>query len=348
MVPRPPNTSGPGAADMPVFYNPVMAVVRDINVSLFRAMGEESVRALDLLAGTGAAGVRLLTEVRKEWSMSLNDANPLAKRYIRRNLRLNGVTGTVMNRPARRAVDTGSFDHIDVDPFGSPTPFVPLVVPAVRHRGTVSITATDTAVLCGTYPKAGWRRYGVVTGRTPFRHEMGVRALVSYVVRRFAERDRAAMPILAYADEHFYRATFRVESGSRRADDLLGMLRYVGYREETGERWAQEDPARGLIGPVWAGPLGNRTLIRRMRPVSERTERLLRLLAEEVDGPPYHYMTDEFGAALKGHIPRMDEVIHRLRAAGLTATPTHFSPTGFKTSATWEEVVEALLAGRAG
>ncbi|MCI0498006.1 MAG: hypothetical protein L0Z54_06925 [Thermoplasmata archaeon] len=347
VVPDPGDASGPGDSSMPVFYNPVAVAVRDMNVSLFRALERRNLDAMDLLAGTGASGIRLLNEVRAEWSMSLNDINPLATRYIRRNLRINGLSARVMRRPAHRALDSGSYDHIDVDPFGSPVPFLPFTVATVRHRGTVGFTATDTAVLCGTYPAASRRRYGIQTEKTPFRHEVGVRALVSYVVRRFAEQERAARPLIAFAEEHFYRAVFHVESGSRRSDALLGSLGYVGYRQETGERWVQEDPARGLTGPIWTGPLGDRTLIGRMRPVSERTEWLVALLLEEVDQVPYHFNTDEFGSRLGGLIPRLVDAVQTLRDAGFSASPTHFSPTGFKTDATFEEAGEAFASGAA-
>jgi tRNA (guanine26-N2/guanine27-N2)-dimethyltransferase len=342
IVPEPATSSGPGDSSMPVFYNPVMSINRDMSVSFFRALKRDTIDSIDLLAGTGACGVRLMTEVRSEWDMVLNDVNPLAGDYIRKNLELNGLDAGVTDLPAHRAMAEKRFDHIDIDPFGTPVPFVPHAVNAVRHRGIISVTATDTAVLCGTYLEAAWRRYGIRTAKTPFRHEIGVRSLIAYVVRRFAERDRAAEPVLSFKDEHFYRAFFQVESGSKRADSLLKDINYIGFVPETGERWMQEEPAVGLIGPIWTGPLGRRALIGNMRPVSEKSERILGALSEEVDAQPYHFNTDEFGRALKGRIPKMVDLLRVLRLDGWQASPTHFSPTGFKTDATVSEIEDTL------
>jgi len=346
VVPQSPTSSGPGNSSMPVFYNPVMSVNRDMNVSFFRALKRDSYDAIDLLAGTGAAGVRLMNEVKADWNMVLNDVNPRAGEYIGRNLELNGLEAEITELPAHRAIGERKFDHVDIDPFGTPVPFVPHAVMAARHRGIVSVSATDTAVLCGTYQDASWRRYGVRTTKTPFKHEVGVRALIAYVVRRFAERDRAAEPCLAFADEHFYRAFFQVESGSKRTDALLKEVRFIGHVPETGERWVQEEPATGMIGPIWAGTLGRKALIGNMRPVSERCEKLLGTLSEEVDMPPFHYNADEFGKALEGRIPKMVDLLRVLRLAGYRSSPTHFSPTGFKTDASVQEIEEALTKSK--
>jgi len=346
VVPSPATTSGPGNSSMPVFYNPVMSVNRDMSVSFFRALKRDSYDAIDLLAGTGAAGVRLLNEVRTDWNMVLNDVNPLAGGYIRRNLELNGVEAEITDLPAHKAISERRFDVIDIDPFGTPVPFVPHAVNATRHRGIIAVSATDTAVLCGTYQEASWRRYGVRTAKTPFKHEIGVRTLIAYVIRRFAERDRAAEPCLAFADEHFYRTFFQVESGSKRTDALLKDIKFIGFVPETGERWVQEEPATGLIGPIWTGPLGRKALLANMRPVSERAERLLDVLAEEADMSPFHYNADEFGRALHGKIPKMSDLLRALRLAGYQTSPTHFSPTGFKTDATVPEIEETLTKSK--
>ena len=41
---------------------------------------------------------------------------------------------------------------------------------------------------------------------------------------------------------------------------------------------------------------------------------------------------------------RSSYALSQLRRAGFTATPTHFSPTGFKTDADFNGAAEALLA----
>ena len=50
------------------------------------------------------------------------------------------------------------FGFVDLDPFGTPAPFIDA---AIRSSGKyLGVTATDTAPLCGAHLKAGIRRYG--------------------------------------------------------------------------------------------------------------------------------------------------------------------------------------------
>ena len=39
----------------------------------------------------------------------------------------------------------GYFDYIDIDPFGSPNPFLAAAIGRITRNGIVAVTATDTA-----------------------------------------------------------------------------------------------------------------------------------------------------------------------------------------------------------
>ena len=54
------------------------------------------------------------------------------------------------------------FDYIDIDPFGSPVGFVDSAMRSIKNGGVVACTATDTAALCGVYPRVCQRRYGAI------------------------------------------------------------------------------------------------------------------------------------------------------------------------------------------
>ena len=54
------------------------------------------------------------------------------------------------------------FDIVDLDPFGSPVPFLDSAMRAVRDGGLLCIVATDVSVFTGTERAACTPRYGVV------------------------------------------------------------------------------------------------------------------------------------------------------------------------------------------
>ena len=51
------------------------------------------------------------------------------------------------------------FDAVDVDPFGTPSPFVDCALRSIKDGGLLSVSATDSGVLCGVYPKVALRKY---------------------------------------------------------------------------------------------------------------------------------------------------------------------------------------------
>src|SRR5688500_7280579 len=196
---KPARAPGTKAKGLP-FYNPGMALNRDLSVLLVeahaRATGRE-VDVLDALAGTGARSVRLAHEVQAPVVVHANDGDPAAVDAVRRAAAANGVPA------ARLAVTEGDayvrmasrrFDVVDLDPYGSPMPFVDAAIHAVRHGGLVCATATDTGALAGAFPKACRRRYDAHHGLNgaPWRSEVGLRILGGALVRSAARFDRSA------------------------------------------------------------------------------------------------------------------------------------------------------------
>ena len=47
------------------------------------------------------------------------------------------------------------FDVVDLDPYGTASPFLDGAVQAVSEGGLLMVTCTDMAVLAGAYPEAG-------------------------------------------------------------------------------------------------------------------------------------------------------------------------------------------------
>ena len=143
---------------LPVFYNPEMKGNRDISVSLLNALDREMDIALPL-AGSGVRGIRFLLEC-KNMKVHFNDLNPKAYELIRENLELNNVKGVVSNLDADLfLLNSKGFDYIDIDPFGSPNPFLAAAIGRISREGILAVTSTDTAALTGTYPKVTQRKY---------------------------------------------------------------------------------------------------------------------------------------------------------------------------------------------
>jgi len=334
VVPDVARRKGPGTAGPWPFYNPTMAVNRDLSAIVLAKWPGPLGSVLDGLAATGAWGIRMALETRAD-RVKFNDWSPEATRLIQENVRRNGLVAEVHRSDVRSLVGEGRYDFVDVDPFGPPTPFLASAFDGVRGSAGIGITATDTAVLCGTYPKACQKRYGARPLRSPQGAEIGLRILLGYCARLANQRGLKVRPILAFSAEHFLRALVLVSSGSARAP--------IGYmaRGESGDLVATTAANRDAIGPLWRGPLGDAAVVRKLQPsawTSVVSARLLSLLKTECDMAPFFVTTDELAAHEHRSPPRLDRFIDGLRAIGHRATRTHFHPRGVKTDAPSREL----------
>jgi tRNA (guanine26-N2/guanine27-N2)-dimethyltransferase len=338
LVPDVPRRRGPGTRGPWPFYNPTMAVSRDLSAVLLRGWPRPVRKALDGLAATGIWGIRMGLEARVP-DLVFNDRLTASAALIRENVRRNGLGATVVSMDLRALLPEVLFDLVDVDPFGPPTPFLEAAFRVASEGSGVWLTATDTAPLCGTYPLACARRYGARPLRCDEGSEIGLRILLGYCARIAAAREKGIRPILAYSAEHFLRVHVLVASAEE-----AGPLRHV-VREGPG-RFRPADPkAPDALGPMWLGPLLDPRLVRALQP-SEWTgvpaARLLAVLQDEADLPPFFVTTDEMAAHLRGSPPKLDAFLEGLRDLGFRAARTHFHPRGVKTDAPPDDVVRVF------
>lgn len=345
------SSRGPARADTPVFYNPAMKLARDVSVRVLRAAGGTHWKVLDGLSGTGARGLRYAVEGPPPGEVVLNDANPVAVALCAFNAEANGVTDrvTVTRHRLEVLLHQERFDLVDVDPFGSPAPFIAAAVRAVRKNGLMALTATDTPALCGSRPRPCLRRYGARPWRGDAMHEVALRILAGAAVREAARTDRSAVPVLSMAEDHYVRVFLRVTEGAHRADAALDSIGYAWPTPEGGVGTGPAPPdGRGTwAGPLWLGPLHDRGLVEAMMadaggPGDAKSERLLEVWSEEADLPPLMLDANRVAARLKVPTPRMDRAISRLREVGYSAGRAHTNPVGIKTDAP-VEVVEDLF-----
>jgi tRNA (guanine26-N2/guanine27-N2)-dimethyltransferase len=348
-----------------VFYNPEQERNRDVTIAALRAYRERAGEEryldsyLDATAATGARGVRAAAD---GWDATLCDVDTEAVDRCEANLAQNDLDGEVVQRDANALMHERRFDVVDLDPFGTPIPFADAAFRSTRHL--LAVTATDTAPLCGAHFNSGVRTYSTVPRNTEYHREMGVRVLLSALVRTAARYDVAARPILSHATKHYARTYLELERGAQVADAAIEQLGYVHhcqhclYREhETGliAHPPEDCPNCGehlqTAGPIWLGPTSDPAFARRTRThvtddmgTAEQSRAMLATVAAELDTPTHydqHRLCKRWGVGASA----MDDFLEQLRAAGYTATRTHYGGTTFKTDADVTEIREATQTG---
>src|SRR3989441_2163524 len=215
----------------PFFFNPAASVNRDISVAMTEAVG--GVTFCDTLAGVGARGVRVANELSRRMDVTMVDFNPSALRVAQRSARANSLRCDFVKSEANtflfsRFRRDSKFDFVDIDPFGTPVPYIQGAFGAAADGGVVSLTSTDTAVLCGVYPEVCGRRYSSLPLKNEFKHETALRILLNACRRIAGMNDIGIEPVAAHSTsttsgsmrERGWGRPRRTGVGGRRASSL--------------------------------------------------------------------------------------------------------------------------------
>jgi tRNA (guanine26-N2/guanine27-N2)-dimethyltransferase len=254
-VPMEHSIKGPGKRVGRVFYNQQMAFNRDISVLFFQAACMECRSAFDAMSATGARGVRILNESGSKAQFVMNDKDSEAVSFIKANIELNGLEGACASQDDLRShLAKHVYDYVDLDPFGTPAPFVQAVFQGCKRNAIVAITATDTAPLAGTHVKKCVRRYMARPLRGVFGHEVGLRVLIGYLAREAAQLDKGIEPLLSFYADHYFRIYLRLKENAAAAEHSLSHLGYLTFDRETLAREVSREFNPEAAGPLWIAP----------------------------------------------------------------------------------------------
>ena len=352
----------------PVFFNPAASLNRDISVAVTSATEGETF--CDSMAGVGARGLRIANEVGRVGRVTLVDFNPRALIIAQRAAVLNGVrrkceflesetSSYLFSRFGREK----RFHYVDVDPFGTPVAQLGGALSATTDGGVLSVTATDTAVLCGVHPRVALRRYGAAPLNNHFNHETSVRLLTGAVARVAASIDIGVEPVAVHTTRHYARIFLLVRQGASEADRALAGLGYVAWCPACGHtRYAPEGEKKKcekcgrsarVAGPIWVGGLTKQPLVRAATSAATRlglgsaAEVLGGLLGVD-DFPAWSFSIERICSSLRIPTRPESEVFRRLRGVGYAVMRTPFEKTGIKTDAPFKDVVEAVKGAKGG
>ncbi|MCL4436082.1 MAG: tRNA (guanine(10)-N(2))-dimethyltransferase [Thaumarchaeota archaeon] len=346
----------------PAFYNPYATLNRDLTVAAYRVFAERrsgTVTMADVLAGTGARGVRVAVEVPRINEIYINDGNPRAIELAKRSAAVNKVADKCkfsVQDACRLLMEHSAyksrFNIVDIDPFGSPAPYLDCALRALEKEGILSATATDTAALCGVYPDVAYRRYNGYSLRTEYCHETGIRLLLGAAAHQAMRLELGISPIFVHRTRHYLRIYVSVHLGAGWVDrtySQIGLIQHCfkcSYRS-TAEPLRLECPKCGATlkraGPLWIGELYDKEFICTMaedcqKHMFREGVKMLAAAAEETGMPPTYFTADQVAADIGVRSPSLDHIIAHLREGGFRASRSALNPKGIKTDAPAETV----------
>lgn len=354
----------------PVFYNPVMELNRDLSILAIKTYQENlgrNISICDAFGGSGIRGVRYAKEIDTVEKVAISDINPLAVQYAEENIELNHVNNVKVYKEDANILlrkCRGKFDIVDIDPFGTPSPFIESAGISLKAGGMLCATATDTSALCGTYKEPCIRKYGAMPLKTEYCHEIGVRILAGFIARTLAKFKKCIEVKFSHSSEHYMRIYAVMRKGAKITDESLKNIGYILHCQNCLNRMVIKGitPQIGLdcpvcgkkfktAGPLWCDKIEDADFIKEMMENIEKTKinqenkaiKLLNFAYDEANAPATHYDLHEICRNLKISAPRLNDVLDALKENGYFASRTHFKPTGIKTDAPVDKIKEIIL-----
>lgn len=337
------------------FYRQSSQVARDLGVlaaAVYRA-DTGSLRVLDAMAGCGVRSLRYWLESNADrvWA---NEGNSELNSILQQNLQEAIATGCcqITHLDANQVFfdcynHSNFYDLVDVDGFGSPAPYLSTSLWAVKIGGLLYLTSTDGRTATGHSPNTSLSVYGAYARAHPAAHEQGLRLLIGTVQQQAAAKGLGISPVFSLFASETYRVMVRLVKRQSLTAQNYG---FVGYCHHCGEyqtvSWRKlgrvacphDSHPLAVSGAMWLGELHDRHQLKYLKLLAQQWNwlarvKLLQVMEDEVDFPPYFYTLGEIGRRGKMDIPKRDRLIQSLQERGYRASPTHIDARAIKTDA---------------
>lgn len=358
----------------PAFFNPNAKWNRDISMLVYKVYTSSSKNKTlaDSICGVGARGLRASVEVPQIETIYFNDLNPIAIEFAKESAKLNQVqdkcifkTNEVCKFLNFEEREIRRFDIVDLDPFGSPSPYVDCVLRSVSNGGLISITATDTAVLCGVYPSVCYRKYYGFPIRSEYSNEIGVRLLVSFIALNATRFDLSVVPYFCHSNLHYLRVYLKIIFSSSLANTVSSKIGFIKHCQKCKSRSVAKIREQNLVcdlcgtkcimaGPLWIDSIFDSDFVNSMlnelknsenstspRNDHNRLLKMMQICTSELPIPAY-FETDSIASSAKKSSISLDKVISTLASNGFQSSKTTMNEKGFKTNASPKEIIELL------
>uniref|UniRef100_A0A4W6E5N6 tRNA (guanine(26)-N(2))-dimethyltransferase n=1 Tax=Lates calcarifer TaxID=8187 RepID=A0A4W6E5N6_LATCA len=339
---------------------------------------ERGLRVLEGLAASGLRSVRFALEVPGLHSVTANDFSTKAAALIARNTQYNGVSHLLQAscRDASMLMyemrgKKERYDVIDLDPYGSPAQFLDAAVQAVSEGGLLCVTCTDMAVMAGNSGETCYSKYGSVSIKAKYCHEMALRIILHSLDQRAGVYQRYIQPLLSVSVDFYIRVFVRVFTGQAKVKNSASKqalvyncvgcgsfyLQRMGRRKSDGGHMkysAATGPPVGtecdhcghkhqMGGPIWAEPIHDLEFVQKVLSAvsgnpsrfgtSKRINGILSMVTEELEDVPLYYTVENLSSAIHCNTPSLLQFCSALLHAGHKVSLSHACQTAIKTDA---------------
>ncbi|CAG8181521.1 unnamed protein product [Penicillium olsonii] len=257
---------------------------------------------LDALSATGLRALRYASEIPFATKVVGNDLSESAIKSMKTNVDYNDLKTIHPNLGDARVYmyeNASKFDVIDLDPYGTASPFLDAAIQAAKDGGLLCVTCTDAGVWASTgYSEKAFSLYGGIPLKGNHSHESGLRLILNSLVMSASKYGIAIEPLLSLSIDFYARVFVRVHRSPAQVKFNAGntMLvyscdagcgawttQYIGLTKSKSDKNGRpihhhginKGPSSGpqcehcgtrthIAGPMWGGPLHNPHFIQKI------------------------------------------------------------------------------------
>ncbi|KAK7191240.1 hypothetical protein DPSP01_008312 [Paraphaeosphaeria sporulosa] len=260
---------------------------------------------LDALSATGLRALRYANEIPFTTSVTANDMSEKATQSIALNVRHNKLESKIQAHTGNAIAymysfcDKKGYDVIDLDPYGTASPFIDSAIQAINDDGLLCVTCTDSAIFASHgYLEKTFSLYGGLPLTGDSCHEGGLRLILHAIAQSAGRYGMAIEPLLSLSIDYYIRVFVRVRKSPNDVKFLAGKTMLVYHCDAGCGAWKTQFLARHreqkaknnstfykhgfahgpsadehcehcgfkthLSGPMYGGPLHNPDFIKRV------------------------------------------------------------------------------------
>jgi tRNA(guanine-26,N2-N2) methyltransferase len=118
-------------------------------------------------------------------------------------------------------------DVVDLDPYGTASPFLESAVACAKEGALMLVTCTDSAILCGNYAETCHAKYGCLSARLGPCHEMAPRIVLALLERTANKHAKFIEPLISLHIDFYVRVVVRIRTQPAEVKLSVGKLAHV-------------------------------------------------------------------------------------------------------------------------
>ncbi|KAG0258329.1 RNA methyltransferase tRNA(m5U54)methyltransferase [Mortierella polycephala] len=264
---------------------------------------------LEALSASGLRSIRYAKEIPNVKHILTNDLEADAVTSIKRNADFNGISPDLLEPHKGDAIDVlyqhrdplKRYDVIDLDPYGTASPFIDGAVQAVTDGGLLCVTCTDLGVLAGSnYTETCYAKYGGHPVKADFCHEVALRLVLNTLSTSAARYKRHIVPLVSLSIDYYLRVFVRVYTSAAEVKMLASKTSLAYVCSGCQSAYTQS------LGKVTNGPKGNKKFgVNTGPPVDRKCEHC---------GSKFHVAGPMWGKQLHS-VPFIDRMLNHVKDA---------------------------------